>query len=229
MDMDEDVQGERVRAWLRANGGAILTGIAVGLVGIFSYQWWQQGQVGKKLDAANNYQALVDAVEKKDVDAAAQLATGISGRMGNAPYAGLAALRVAAQQADKDQAAALADLARAANVSDAPAIAALAKLRSARLELAANKPDAALSLLDTIPAGQYAGLVAEVRGDALLAQNKKSDAGQAYETALAELGTGAPNRFLVELKLADLGLPKPGEGQPNERQDDQAADKKPGA
>jgi len=206
MDMDEHEQGERVRAWLRANGGSILTGIAVGLAAIFSYQWWQQSQIGKKLDAANNYQALVDAVERKDVDAAVQLSAGIADRMGNSPYAALASLRVAGQRAGADQAAAIEDLSKAAQTKDAPAIAALAKLRQARLELAAGKPDAALSLLNSIPDGQYAGLVQEVRGDALLAQGKSAEAGEAWKSALTELGTGAPNRFLIELKLADLGL-----------------------
>ncbi len=206
MDMDEHEQGERVRTWLRQNGSAIITGIAVGLAGIFGYQWWQQSQAGKRLDAAANYQTLVDAIERDDAEAAGQIAAGISERLGNAPYAGLAALRVAGERAGKDDGAALADLSRAASVKDAPAIVALAKLRQARLELSAGKPESALALLGAIPAGQYDGLAAEVRGDALLAQGKAAEAGEAYRDALTGLATGAPNRFLVEMKLADLGL-----------------------
>lgn len=205
MDMDEHEQGELVRSWLRQNGGAIITGIAVGLAGIFGYQWWQQSQTGKRLDAAANYQTLLDAVERKDVEAAGQIANGMSERMGDVPYAGLAALRVAGEHAGKDEAAALADLSRATAVKDAPAIVALAKLRQARLELSAGKPDAALALLGAIPAGHYDGLAAEVRGDALLVQGKPAEAGEAYRSALTELGTSAPNRFLIEMKLADLG------------------------
>lgn len=206
MDMDEHEQGERVRAWLRQNGGAIITGIAVGLSGIFGYQWWQQNQVSKRLDAAANYQTLVDAVERGDSEAASQIAAGISERVGNAPYAGLAALRVAGERAGKDIEAAAAGLSRAAAVKDAPAIVALATLRQARLELSAGKPDSALALLDKIPADHFDGLVAEVRGDALLALGKTAEAGGAYRDALTELATGAPNRFLIEMKLADLGL-----------------------
>ncbi|MEZ5545414.1 MAG: tetratricopeptide repeat protein [Lysobacteraceae bacterium] len=206
MDMDEHEQGELVRTWLRQNGGAIITGIAVGLAGIFGYQWWQQSQTNKRLDAAANYQTLVDAVERDDVEAAGQIANGIAERVGNAPYAGLAALRVAGERAGKNEAAALADLSKAATMKDAPAIVALAKLRQARLELSAGKPDAALALLAAIPADHYGGLVAEVRGDALLAQGKTAEAGEAYRDALTELATGAPNRFLVEMKLADLGI-----------------------
>lgn len=206
MDMDEHEQGERVRAWLRQNGGSIITGVAVGLAGIFGYQWWQQNQVSKRLDAAANYQTLVDAVERGDSEAAKQIAAGISERVGAAPYAGLAALRVAGESAGKDAEFAAAELTRAAAVKDAPAIAALATLRKARLELSAGKPDSALALLGTIPAGHFEGLVAEVRGDALLAQGKTAEAGDAYRDALTGLATGAPNRFLIEMKLADLGL-----------------------
>ncbi len=50
--MDEHERGETVRAWLRQNGGSIVTGIAVGLALIFGWQWYQRSKVEHRVTAA---------------------------------------------------------------------------------------------------------------------------------------------------------------------------------
>jgi predicted negative regulator of RcsB-dependent stress response len=44
-----------------------------------------------------------------------------------------------------------------------------------------------------------------VRGDALVALNRKEDARAAYNDALANLDPNSPNRAFVQMKLSDLG------------------------
>lgn len=203
--MDEHEQGEKVRAWLRSNGGAIIGGIGIGLVLIFGYQWWERSKIEHKLTAATNFQALNDAVEAKDDATANALATELAGKFSDTPYAVLAALRVASVKlAAGDSAAATTALEDARKAATDPALQALADLRLARIELADGKAEAALARLDKIGGG-YAGLVAEARGDALYTLGRTDDARTAYQDALTALDTGAATRNLVEMKLADLG------------------------
>lgn len=205
--MDDLEQSERVREWLRANGSAITTGLAIGIAGLLGWQWWQGSQSQHRIDAAVTFQALEEAGTSKDDAKLEQLATDLAGQFGNTPYGALGLMRLAdAQVAQGKSDAALATLEHAAKVAQAPALAALVRLRLARVQLATGKSQEALDALAKIPAGEYSGLVAEARGDALLALGRTSEAETAYQDALTALETGAPNRSIVEMKLADLGV-----------------------
>ena len=201
--MDEHEKGEHVRAWLRQNGGAIIGGVAIGLGLIFGYQWWERSKIEHKLTAATNFQALADAVEAKDDATANALAKELSEKFGDTAYASLAALRVSGAKLQAgDMSTASGTLEDARKAAEEPALQALIDLRLARIKDA------------------YAGLVAEARGDALYALDRKDDARVAYEDALTALDTGAPNRSLVEMKLADLGAApaQPAPAQPTPAQ-----------
>jgi predicted negative regulator of RcsB-dependent stress response len=203
--MDEHEQGEKVRAWLRSNGGAIIGGVAIGLLLIFGYQWWERSKIEHKLTAATNYQALSDAIETKDDATASALATELAEKFSDTPYAALAALRVSGAKLQAGDAASATSTLESARASAGdPALQALVDLRLARVELGDGKAEAALQRLDKIDAG-FAGLVAEARGDALYALGRMDDARTAYQDALTALDTGAATRNLVEMKLADLG------------------------
>lgn len=205
--MDEHEKGERVRAWLRQNGGAIVTGVALGLVLIFGWQWWQRSQVEHRVTAATQYQTLSDALERKENDTVFAIADALAKEYEDTPYAALAALQVAdLKLAAGDEAEALNALERVANLAAKdPAMAALANLRRARVLLASGDAQAALALAEALPEKHYAGLAAELRGDALRALERIDDARAAYRDALTELDTGAPTRRIVEMKLSDLG------------------------
>ena len=203
--MDEHEKGEHVRAWLRQNGGAIIGGVAIGLALIFGYQWWERSKIEHKLTAATNFQALADAVEAKDDATANALAKELGEKFGDTAYASLAALRVSGAKLQAgDMSTAVGTLEEARKSAEEPALQALIDLRLARIEIGEGKAEAALKRLDAIK-DAYAGLVAEARGDALYALDRKDEARVAYEEALTTLDTGAPNRSLVEMKLADLG------------------------
>ncbi|MCX7557857.1 tetratricopeptide repeat protein, partial [Xanthomonadaceae bacterium JHOS43] len=108
-------------------------------------------------------------------------------------YGALGLLRLADQKlASGDADAAQGALVDAAKAVQTPALASLANLRLARLQLAAGKAQDALDSLAKVPAGDFAGLAAEVRGDALLALGRKDEAEVAYLDALTTLDTGAP-------------------------------------
>ncbi|MCB1569157.1 MAG: tetratricopeptide repeat protein [Xanthomonadales bacterium] len=205
--MDDHEQGERVREWLRANGASITTGIAIGLAGILGWQWWQHNQGQHRLDAAAMFQSLEKAADDKDIATFDQLAAELGDEFKNTPYGTMALLRQASEKEGQgDSAAASKALIEAVGAAQSPALAALARLRLARVQLAAGEAQAALDELAKMPAGDFTGLAAEVRGDALLALDRRDEAEAAYQDALTNLETGAPNRTVVEMKLADLGV-----------------------
>ena len=213
--MDEHEKGEHVRAWLRQNGGAIIGGVAIGLGLIFGYQWWERSKIEHKLTAATNFQALDDAIEAKDDAAASALSKELSEKFGDTAYASLAALRVSGAKLQAgDMSSATETLEAARKSAGEPALQALIDLRLARIEIGEGKAEAALKRLDGIQGDAYAGLVDEARGDALYALDRKDDARTAYEDALTALDTGAANRNLVEMKLADLGATPAAPAQP---------------
>lgn len=205
--MDDLEQSERVREWLRTNGSAITTGLVIGLAGIVGWQWWQHSQQQHRLDAANTFQAMQRAVDGGDTAQFEQLAGELGDNFAKTPYGTLALLQLADEKVGQgDLEAATQALEQATRVAQNPALTGLAQLRLARLQLAAAQPQAALDTLARLPADDFSGLAAELRGDALMALQRQDEAEAAYEDALSKLETGAPNRTIVQMKLADLGV-----------------------
>ena len=193
--LDEHEQSERVREWLRRNGAGLIGGVALGLAAIWGWKWWDAQRANQRMDAANAYQAAIDAVDASDAKAADKIKALPPGSYADLATLALAKSQVLAGQRD----AALATL-RGIRSSD-PAITELVNLRIARLLLDAGKADEALKL-----AGQGDSPAAlELRGDAELALGQRDRARDAYAKALPKLDVGSPRRGLLELKLTEVG------------------------
>jgi predicted negative regulator of RcsB-dependent stress response len=91
------------------------------------------------------------------------------------------------------------------NASDA-ASAQLARLRLANLQIQQKAFDAAIQTLSKPFTSAFAGLAADIQGDAYLAQNKTSEAVKAYTDAYAKLDASNDYRRLVLAKLNVLGV-----------------------
>jgi len=195
--LDEHEQGERVRGWLRENGGGLLTGVLLGLALILGWQWWQQQSAHKRVQAGDDYQAAVEALQAGKTDVArARIAA-----LPDGAYRTLGALALAGSQVQAGKRDDAIATLRAVKADD-PELAGVVKQRLARLLLDAGKPKDALALLGS---GQGEPLVAVIRGDAYAAMGQLADARTAYGQALAGLAVGSPLRNLVELKLTDAG------------------------
>ena len=83
----------------------------------------------------------------------------------------------------------------------------VAWLRLAGASMDAKKYDEALKQLDAATAPDFAALVADRRGDVLLAQGKPEDAKAAYNKAWTLMDAKVEYRRLIEAKLTSLGAP----------------------
>ncbi|WP_027073263.1 tetratricopeptide repeat protein [Luteimonas sp. J29] len=194
--LDEHEQGERVRNWLKENALGLLGGLALGLALIGGGKWWMQRQHQERVAIGETYDRMVRAIESGDLETAKQEAAPLA----DTSYAPLAALALAKGQLDAgDRDAAIATL-RAAR-SDDPGLAAVIRQRLARLLVDAGQGEEAVSLL----AGNDDPGALEVRGDAHFALGRADEARKDYEAALRKLDVAAPQRMLLELKLAQAG------------------------
>ncbi|HET6632773.1 MAG TPA: tetratricopeptide repeat protein [Rhodanobacteraceae bacterium] len=202
---DDYEQSEYVRQWLRANAAAIIGGIVLGLLVIFGLHTWRTHQATHRMEAASHYAQMQAAVESGNTKAAASVAAVLQDQYKDTPFAVFAAMQKARLASDADKPAdAVRDLAWARQHAGDEAIKSLIALRSARLELAQGHADKALAQLDALPAKDYQATVLELRGDALVALKRDTDARKTYEQALAAYDPASPQRSLVQIKLDNL-------------------------
>lgn len=196
--LDEHEQSERVRTWLRKNGAGILSGVILGVGAIAGWQWWQKEQVGKLAEANARYEAVSRSLQSKKLDDAAKEVAALgSGKAGI--YADLASLELAKAQVEAGKNEDAIKTLRALKTEGE--FKALIDQRVARLLIETGKADEAIKLIGS--ADDSASL--EIRGDALIAQNKRDEARELYTQALAKLDVAAPQRRLLETKLMDAG------------------------
>lgn len=196
--LDEHEQSERVRTWIRKNGAGIVGGVVIGIAVIGGWQWWQKEQVGQLAQANARYDAVTRSLRSKDLDEAAKEVAALEAGKASI-YADLAALELAKAQVEAGKNDdAIATLRGLKTEGDFKL---LIDQRIARLLIETGKADEALSLL--ADAQDSASL--EIRGDALIAQDKRDEARELYTKSLAALDVAAPQRRLVETKLMDAG------------------------
>ena len=87
----------------------------------------------------------------------------------------------------------------------------VAKLRLAGLLADQKKYDEALKQLDGATGKEFEALVADRRGDILLAQGKTDEAKAAYRKAWDAMDPGIQYRRLIDAKLTSLGAAPPAE------------------
>lgn len=209
----EEEQLEELRNWFRRYGTTLIAAGVIAIGGVFGWRAWEQNQQTQQFEAAASYQSLLDAVRQIDRGesgaamrtTANTLADTLTSEHRGSGYALLAALmkaRLAVEVADLP--AAEAELRWVLERNPPAELAALARLRLARVLLASDDADGALAQLDN--PGAYAFAYAQQRGDILLSKGDEAGARAAYEEA-QRLGRELQPPFddpVLALKLQDL-------------------------
>ncbi len=203
--LSEKEQLDRLLGWLRANIPWILIGLACGGVIVYGYNWWQARTNRNGVEASQGYAQILDAFDRGDRTRGLDLVEQLNRSHPGSPYvdqADLAAARLLLETGQTERAASY--LSVVVEHSRDAELALVARLRLARVQLAQNHPDAALTTLGTADRGAFAGRFAEVRGAAYFAKGDKTAALREYRAARAAIGPASAANDLLDLKINDL-------------------------
>ena len=204
---DSHEQSERVKSWLRENGGAILMGLVLAFGGLFGFKQWQLWQQSKDQQASAEYELMVELLAEDNMDAAVANYETLKQNFSGSAYTALASLHMAKARIESGQS----DLAgpmleQAMSNAQPQPVQVIARERLARLKLDQGQPEAALRLLDESPTSiGFEARFAEIRGDIYKSMGDIDQAVQYYTEALDLLETGVGYRPLLEMKLESLG------------------------
>ena len=206
LDLQEQEQLDDLKAFWKQYGNLItwvITACLLAFAGWNAWGWYQRDQASK---ASAMFDELDKAVVAGDADKAGRVFGDLKERFGGTAYAQQGGLLAARIQYEKGQAdGAKASLSWVADNASEDEYRSIARLRLAGVLLDAKQFDAAIKALDGVPAKEFSALVADRRGDVLLAQGKKDEARGAYQAAYKAMSDKLDYRRLIEAKLTALG------------------------
>ena len=175
----------------------------IAAAGVQGWRWWN----GKQSEEASAlFTALSQAVRAQDVPKAKEATAQLEDKYSRSGYSARAALVLAKVLFDGgDAAGARAQLQWVIDKSDETDLKEIARYRLAEVLLNDKQFDEALKVLDAKHGAPYAGLYADLRGDALAMAGRTADARTAYSDALAKLDAKSNYKQYVQVKLDALG------------------------
>ena len=198
-------QVEALKRWWKANGKSVILGIVLGIAIVGGGKWWLAQQQSQAEFASEQYEQLLQEVDKGDKDAAVQRGGVLMEKYANSNYAALSALVLAklkVDQSDLDGARFyfqwVVDHAAVAPLKD------VARLRLARVLLAKGDTAGALQTVGGMDMKAFAAPAQELKGDILLAMGKRDEARAAYKAALDANAAGI-DQSRLQMKLAEVG------------------------
>lgn len=204
-DLEEQEQIANFKAFWDRFGNLISWVLIIALGGYAAYNFWNSHQRSQSAEASGLYDELVGTAQAKDGAKVQRIAGDIENKYGSTAYAPMAALAAAKVAFDaNDLKTAKAQLQWAADHGN-DEYKAVARLRLSGVLLDEKAYDQALALLNGEFPAQFAGEVADRKGDVLVAQNKLPEARAAYQAALDKMGKANPGRQLVQIKLEAIG------------------------
>ena len=202
--LSEKEQWERVVRWVREQSPWAIAAVAVVAAGYWGWHRWQNNLEQRYVDASTRFNQVVDAFTQNNVDGGVKLSDQLIKDYPSSAYADQANLAVAGIEVERrnlEQAATR--LAAVLNATKDPELALIARLRLARVQLALNKPDDALSTLNAVEPGAFAARYAQVRGDILMSKGDREGALKEYRSARS-LGSDTLDTGLLDLKIGEL-------------------------
>jgi predicted negative regulator of RcsB-dependent stress response len=205
-DLEEQEQLETLKDWWKKNGNLITWLVIIVLAAYAAWSGWHRYQNNQAAQASVLYEELQKSVAAKDNAKVQRAAADMQDKFEKTAYAQMSALAAAKSAYDaNDMKAAKAQLQWIIAHGRDDEYKAIAKVRLAGILLDEKAYDDALQLLAGEFPQQFAGIVADRKGDILVAQNKIAEARSSYQAALDKTDEKDPGRQLIQLKLDAIG------------------------
>ncbi|HEY4998293.1 MAG TPA: tetratricopeptide repeat protein [Usitatibacter sp.] len=204
-DFEEQERLAELKAWWEDNRWFILGAIVAAAVALAGYRGWVYWKASQAEDAAAMYRPVDDAVKAKDAKKIAEAAQALIAKHPGTFFASQAALvlaKSAFEAGNLDEARRQLEWVMANGVDEHRGI---ARIRLAEVLLEQKKFDEALKVLDGNKDEAFVPLVADLRGDIMLAQGRLDEARASYKLAMDKSSPRNPVKGIAETKLNALG------------------------
>ncbi|HEX7237260.1 MAG TPA: tetratricopeptide repeat protein [Gammaproteobacteria bacterium] len=205
--LSDKEQVERLRQWWRENGWFLIGGVALGALAIYGYRQYFEYRDKQSEQAAAIYAEVKQEVESGDTEEAAMRFANLRSEYPDHAYTHQAALLLAGTEIVTAPDDAAEKLRFTMEHSDDPELAMVARLRLARVLAYRSRQQEALALLNVPEPGQFAGRIAEIKGDIHVSLGETDAARTAYLEAMVAPGAELLDRNFLQMKLADLPAP----------------------
>jgi predicted negative regulator of RcsB-dependent stress response len=215
LDLEEQEQLAELKHFWNKYGNLITWALILVFGTVAAWNGWQYWQRNQAAQAAALYDEVERSAGSGDATRLERAFTDMKDKFGSTAYAqqaGLLVARVSQERGNAD--AAKAALNWVAGQSGDEGYKALAQLRLSALQLDAKAYDEALKTVSGSFQREFEPLVADRKGDILLAQGKKAEAIAEYRKAHKGLSDRLDYRRLVEVKLTSLGVDPQAAGAP---------------
>ena len=204
--LNDDDQVEQLKRWWNKYGISVVVGVVLGLLLMYTWQYWQSHQHAQAEQASMAYDVLLTDLQNKDFETVTEQVKVLIEQFPKSAYAAMASFVLADQFIDHD------DLDKAYEQLDwilsntkAKPIKHVAQIRASRILLAQGKYEEALSLLSKYADSSYQPLIDEVRGDVYLSMGKLQQARVSYQEALKLNQAANISRPILLMKLSNMG------------------------
>ncbi len=199
----EEEQVEALKGWWKENSTATFVGLAMGLVIILGWNYWQDHKKEQAAQASATYDQLLKALDGDQKDSVDKLAERMQQQFKGTEYAAFSGLLQAKFLSQQGDFAAAKQILKAITAESNKQLSNIARIRLIRLMLATGEYEQGLQLINEVDAKQASSFSAsydELVGDLYVALDRLDEARTAYQNALRD-GQSSP---LLQFKIDDL-------------------------
>ena len=200
-EYDDFEQEKLVKDWIKSNWLTIVTGIVLGLGGVFGINFWKMQQQEHRYKLAENYKSFTEVMELSEFDEAKSVLTTMEKDTGSSFYTIEAHLLLAKEFVAKNELEkAATELKSIIDSKPDQLMTEFVKLRLARVYNGMQKHDDAITQAQAVVIESFQSISKEIQGDAYLAKGESEKAKSAFEEAV-EKGEGYSGKKNIEMKL----------------------------
>ena len=204
-DFEEQERLAELKAWWEDNRMYVFGAAAAAVIAFGGWKGWQAWQVRQDEEAAQLFLPVQEAqrtADPKKIGAAAEKVIAAQPGSFHASQAGLIAAKAAFEAGNLEDARKHLEwvMNKGADVHRG-----VARVRLAAVLLEQKKHEEALKVLDGNNEPGFAALVADMRGDVMLAQGRMDEARAAYRLAIEKSDARNPVKGIAQTKLNALG------------------------
>lgn len=204
-DLEEQERIAELKAWWEDNRWYLVGAIVAAILAFAGWKGWQHWSQTRAEEAAAMFEPVSKAAKAKDAKGVEEGAKALVAKHPGSFHASEAQLFAAKLAFDAGRTAEAREKLEWVVKNGVRELQGVARLRLAAVLLDEKKYAEALTVLDGNKEEGFVALVADLRGDVMLAQGRLDEARASYRTAIEKAEPRNPVKQIAEVKLNALG------------------------